>query len=69
MVPTLHDPPLRPPQAAQRLDEVLSVSAASHPDRVAIVDGSSRQTYAELDWTAPWLGGPGPLSSRCVVPA
>ncbi len=28
---------------------MLSVSAASHPDRVAIVDGSTRLTYAELD--------------------
>ena len=49
MVPPLHDQPLRPPEAAERLDELLTVSAGLYPDRIAIVDGRVRLTYAELD--------------------
>lgn len=49
MVPALHDRALHTPAAAKRLDEVVTASAGSYPDRVAIVDGSTRLTYAELD--------------------
>lgn len=32
-----------------RLDQVVTLGAARHPGRVAVVDGSSRRTYAELE--------------------
>lgn len=38
-----------PQQPAPRLDQLLADAATRHPDRVAVVDGSARLGYADLD--------------------
>ncbi len=44
-----NDPAQTPRQMPVRLDQLLAESALSHAQRTAIVDGSTRLSYAELD--------------------
>ncbi len=48
-MPMPNDPDQSPGQIPVRLDRLLAESALSHSQRTAIVDGSTRLTYAELD--------------------